>query len=53
MKIQKKISQHRRDFVADMVCELCGHVDKKVIGYDDANFHQNDGYVVEYCAEAK
>jgi primosomal protein N' len=41
MKIQKITSQSRRDFWADMECEHCGHVEKHVSGYDDANFHQN------------
>lgn len=40
MKINKILSQHRRDFTAEMQCEGCGHV-AKVGGYDDANFHQN------------
>ncbi len=41
MKIKKIISQIRRDFWADMVCEHCGHVEKDVSGYDDDNFHKN------------
>lgn len=41
MKIKKILSQHRRDFQADFVCEHCGHVDKDVKGYDDDNFHKN------------
>jgi len=41
MKILKIISQHRRDFRADMVCENCGNVEKDVRGYDDRNFHDN------------
>ena len=40
MKIQRIISQHRRDFRAIYECEHCGHT-KEDIGYDDANFHQN------------
>lgn len=40
MKIQKIISQNRRDFYADMVCEHCGHVDTNVSGYDDDYFHR-------------
>lgn len=40
MKIQKIISQYRRDFYADMVCEHCGYEEKKVSCYDDAYFHQ-------------
>lgn len=41
MKILKIISQHRRDFHADMECEHCGHIEKNVSGYDDDNFHRN------------
>ena len=40
MKIQKIISQTRRDFTAIYKCEHCGdtHLGH---GYDDSNFHQN------------
>ncbi len=41
MRIQKIISQYRRDFWADMVCEHCGHIEKNVSGYDDEYFHEN------------
>ena len=41
MKIKKIISQYRRDFRADYICEHCEHVEKNKPGYDDANFHQN------------
>lgn len=41
MKIQRINSQSRRDFVADMECEHCGHVEKNVSGYDDDYFHRN------------
>lgn len=40
MKIQKIVSQHRRDFQAIYECEHCGHTVRSY-GYDDANFHQN------------
>ena len=40
MRIQKKISQSRRDFTAIYECEHCGAT-KRDYGYDDANFHQN------------
>ena len=40
MKIQTIISQYRRDFYADMVCEHCGHIEKNVSGYDDDYFHR-------------
>lgn len=40
MKIQKIISQHRRDFRAVYECEHCGAT-CEAIGYDDSNFHQN------------
>lgn len=39
MKIQKIISQHRRDFTAIYECESCGHT-YEGIGYDDSYFHQ-------------
>ncbi len=40
MRIQKKIRQHRRDFIADYECEHCGNVDRGD-GYDDAFYHRN------------
>lgn len=40
MKIQRIISQSRRDFQAVYECEHCGHTAQSD-GYDDANFHQN------------
>lgn len=40
MRIQKKTSQHRRDFNAIYECEHCGHTTEGY-GYDDANFHDN------------
>ena len=39
MKIQKIISQSRRDFTAIYECEHCGHT-KEGSGYDDSYFHQ-------------
>ena len=41
MKVKKIISQSRRDFWADYICEHCGNIHKNVSGYDDNNFHQN------------
>jgi len=38
MKIQKIISQHRRDFMAIYECEHCGHTYEGG-GYDDGYFH--------------
>ena len=38
MRIQKKISQHRRDFRAIYECEHCGAT-REDYGYDDAYFH--------------
>lgn len=32
-------NQFRRDFTADYKCEGCGHIAKKVSGYDDHYFH--------------
>lgn len=40
MKINKIISQHRRDFTAIYECEGCGHK-YEGRGYDDSNFHEN------------
>lgn len=40
MKIQKIVSQHRRDFTAIYECEHCGTT-KRGSGYDDDNFHRN------------
>ena len=40
MKIEKIISQHRRDFTALYKCEHCGQT-KEERGYDDAHFHKN------------
>jgi hypothetical protein len=41
MKIIKNYGFNRRDFYADMECEYCGNIHKKVCCYDDSNFHQN------------
>lgn len=41
MKRKKLISQHRRDFVALMECEHCGHQQMDNSGYDDRNYHDN------------
>lgn len=40
MKIQKIISQHRRDFRAIYKCEHC-NATRNGSGYDDTNFHNN------------
>ena len=40
MKIEKIISQHRRDLIAIYVCEHCGDKHEST-GYDDSNFHNN------------
>lgn len=39
MRIQRKISQHRRDFLAIFECEFCGET-KERTGYDDTYFHR-------------
>lgn len=39
MKIQKIISQYRRDFTAVYECEHCGAT-TTTNGYDDAHFHK-------------
>lgn len=49
MKIKKITSQHRRDFIAIMECGHCGN-EKKIRGYDDANYHNNVIPAME-CAE--
>ena len=41
MRIHKKLSQHRRDFTADYICEHCGHIEKNASGYDDHYFHNH------------
>lgn len=38
MQIKNRISQHRRDFVAEFQCEACKHL-LVASGYDDAYFH--------------
>lgn len=40
MKIDKILSQSRRDMQCLYKCEHCGH-ENKSWGYDDANFHNN------------
>ena len=40
MKIQKIISQSRRDFQAIYICEHC-NATQEGYGYDDAHFHNN------------
>lgn len=39
MKITKMLSQHRRDFTAEMTCEFCGTKDIDDSGYDDSYYH--------------
>jgi len=41
MKIKQIINQHRRDFVATMVCEFCGSEVKNDSGYDDRYYHDH------------
>jgi hypothetical protein len=41
MKIDKLVSQHRRDFVAVMKCEFCAHKEMNNSGYDDRYYHDN------------
>lgn len=40
MKIINSYNFSRRDFQADMECELCGNIEIKVRCYDDSYFHQ-------------
>lgn len=40
MRIQKILSQHRRDFTAIYECDHCGY-EFQGSGYDDSNFHNN------------
>ena len=40
MRIQKIISQHRRDFTAVYECESCS-AEHEGSGYDDSYFHDN------------
>lgn len=39
MKIISIIDQTRRDFRANIECEICGHQDVLSNGYDDRNYH--------------
>ncbi|MGK4186745.1 hypothetical protein AB0X98_00975 [Rothia koreensis] len=39
MHLNKKESQHRRDFVGLFGCEHCGH-QQHMNGYDDTYFHE-------------
>jgi hypothetical protein len=41
MKIKQIISQHRRDFIAKIICENCGYEELLTTGYDDRNYHDN------------
>ncbi len=41
MKIQKILSQHRRDFSAILECEHCNAEEKLNSGYDDDFYHRN------------
>ena len=36
MKITKMISQHRRDFTAEIICESCNNKEILRGGYDDS-----------------
>lgn len=40
MKIERIITQYRRDFKAIYICEHCGHQERGP-GYDDDHFHEN------------
>jgi hypothetical protein len=40
MKILKITNQNRRDFLAEMICEGCGNI-QRLRGYDDRNYHDN------------
>ena len=40
MKINKILSQHRRDMKLEMICEHCGAIEVRS-GYDDEHFHKN------------
>lgn len=41
MKIQKILTQSRRDFTAILVCEHCDKTETLDNGYDDDHYHQN------------
>jgi hypothetical protein len=53
MKIEKIISQHRRDFQALYTWGHCGFQEKQA-GYDDVHFHQNvvPTIVCKQCGKA-
>ena len=44
MRIEKITYQHRRDFVADMICEGCGARMKLTSGYDYIGFEIDEEY---------
>lgn len=41
MKLITDYNWNRRDFRFDAECEGCGHVEKKISGYDDRNYYEN------------
>ena len=53
MKIDKLLSQNRRDFTAIYVCEHCGAT-KTQSGYDDDRFHAKiiPAMLCETCGKA-
>ncbi len=54
MKITKMLSQHRRDFTAEITCEFCGHVEKLNDGYDDSYYHNEvlPNFECEKCGKS-
>lgn len=40
MRIIERLSQHRNDFTALMICEHCAHEQKLSSGYDDDFYHR-------------
>lgn len=40
MKILKITAQHRRDFIAILICEGCKHKQELTKGYDDKHYHE-------------
>lgn len=53
MIIKEITSQHRRDFVAIMLCEHCGHEQMDKTGYDDEFYHNNviPAMICEKCGK--
>ena len=41
MRIRTVLSGHRSDYVAEMECEHCNHIQRDIHGYNDWNYHNH------------